>query len=68
MEITLLFGLIILNGIFAMSEIALVTARKGRLMKLASAGYWKGFLERYTSYDTSLVSDAIRPVESVLPS
>ena len=37
-------------------------------MKLASAGYWKGFLERYTSYDTSLVSDAIRPVESVLPS
>lgn len=38
MEITLLFGLIILNGIFAMSEIALVTARKGRLMKLASAG------------------------------
>ena len=38
MEITLLFGLIILNGVFAMSEIALVTARKGRLMKLASAG------------------------------
>lgn len=38
MEITLLFGLIILNGLFAMSEIALVTARKGRLMKLANAG------------------------------
>jgi len=37
-------------------------------MKLASAGYWKGFLERYTSYDTSLISDAIRPVENVLPS
>ncbi|MCC6070828.1 hemolysin family protein [Massilia sp. GCM10020059] len=38
MEIALLFGLIILNGLFAMSEIALVTARKGRLMKLANAG------------------------------
>lgn len=38
MEITLLFGLIFLNGIFAMSEIALVTARKGRLMKLANSG------------------------------
>jgi hypothetical protein len=37
-------------------------------MKLASAGYWKGFLERYTSYDTSLISDAILPVENVSPS
>jgi hypothetical protein len=37
-------------------------------MKLASAGYWKGFLERYTSYDTSLISDAISPVENMLPS
>ncbi|RJG00928.1 hemolysin family protein [Noviherbaspirillum sedimenti] len=38
MEIALLFGLIILNGIFAMSEIALMTARKIRLQKLADAG------------------------------
>jgi putative hemolysin len=38
MEILLLIGLIVLNGIFAMSEIALVTARKARLMKLASEG------------------------------
>ena len=38
MEIALLFGLIILNGIFAMSEIALVTARKGRLVRQANAG------------------------------
>ena len=38
MEIALLLGLIILNGIFAMSEIALVTARKARLQKLADAG------------------------------
>lgn len=33
-------------------------------MKLASAGYWKDFLERYTSYDTSLISEAIRPAEN----
>ncbi|MCB6185052.1 hemolysin family protein [Leeia sp. TBRC 13508] len=38
MEILILIGLIILNGLFAMSEIALVTARKARLMKLASEG------------------------------
>lgn len=38
MEIMILIGLIVLNGIFAMSEIALVTARKARLMKLASEG------------------------------
>lgn len=38
MEIAILFGLIILNGIFAMSEIALVTARKARLQKLSEAG------------------------------
>lgn len=38
MEIAILFGLIILNGIFAMSEIALVTARRARLQKLSEAG------------------------------
>ncbi|MBM3115027.1 hemolysin family protein [Jeongeupia naejangsanensis] len=38
MEILLLLGLILLNGLFAMSEIALVTARKARLMKLAADG------------------------------
>jgi putative hemolysin len=38
MEIALLFGLIVLNGLFAMSEIALVTSRKLRLQKLADAG------------------------------
>jgi lipopolysaccharide biosynthesis protein len=37
-------------------------------MKLASAGYWKGFLERYTTYDTSLISDAISPAENMLAS
>jgi putative hemolysin len=38
MEFLILIGLIVLNGIFAMSEIALVTARKARLIKLASEG------------------------------
>lgn len=31
MEILLLLGLILLNGLFAMTEIALIAARKSRL-------------------------------------
>jgi putative hemolysin len=38
MEIAILLGLILLNGVFAMSEIALVTARRMRLQKLVDAG------------------------------
>ena len=38
MEIAILFALIFLNGLFAMSEIALVTARKARLQKLIDEG------------------------------
>jgi putative hemolysin len=38
MEIAILFGLVLLNGVFAMSEIALITARRARLQKLAEAG------------------------------
>ncbi len=38
MEILFLIVLIILNGLFAMSEIALVTARRGRLARLAEDG------------------------------
>lgn len=38
MEIFVLLGLIILNGLFAMSEIAIVTAKKSRLMTLAAKG------------------------------
>jgi len=38
MEIFILVGLIVLNGIFAMSEIAIVTARKSRLTALAHNG------------------------------
>lgn len=38
MEMLILLGLILLNGLFAMSEIAIVTARKARLCKLANEG------------------------------
>jgi magnesium and cobalt exporter, CNNM family len=38
MEIIILFGLIILNGLFVMSEIALVSARKPRLETMAEKG------------------------------
>lgn len=38
MEIFLLIALILLNGIFAMSEIALVTAKRSRLVRLAEDG------------------------------
>ena len=38
MEIFILLGLILLNGLFAMSEIAIVTAKKSRLMALAAKG------------------------------
>ncbi len=38
MEIPILIALIILNGVFAMSEIALVTARRARLQKLIDEG------------------------------
>ncbi|MBL8516402.1 MAG: HlyC/CorC family transporter [Betaproteobacteria bacterium] len=38
MEVALLFALILLNGVFAMSEIALVTARRARLQVLIEEG------------------------------
>jgi len=38
LDIFILTGLILLNGVFAMSEIALVTARRNRLMRLAEDG------------------------------
>lgn len=38
MEVLILIGLILLNGIFAMSEIALVAAKKSRLNALADKG------------------------------
>lgn len=38
MEVALLFALILLNGVFAMSEIALLTVRKARLQKAVEEG------------------------------
>ena len=38
MEVLLLTALILLNGVFAMSEIALVTARRGKLARFAEEG------------------------------
>ncbi|WP_265340010.1 CNNM domain-containing protein [Photobacterium angustum] len=38
MSIIILVCLIIINGLFAMSEIALVTAKKNRLQRLADEG------------------------------
>ena len=37
-EVLLLFALILVNGVFAMSEIALVTARRARLQALVEQG------------------------------
>lgn len=39
MEIAVILGLILLNGLFAMAEIALVTARRARLQVLAQEGH-----------------------------
>jgi putative hemolysin len=38
LEITIIFLLLIVNGIFAMSEIAIITARKARLQQRAESG------------------------------
>lgn len=38
MDIALLVALIVLNGVFAMSEIALVSSRKVRLIGMADDG------------------------------
>jgi len=37
-ELLIVLGLIIVNGVFAMSEIAIVSARKIRLKKMADEG------------------------------
>ena len=38
MEVVFLAALVLLNGLFAMSEIALVTARRGKLLRFAEEG------------------------------
>src|SRR5690606_4215677 len=37
-DLVIVFGLILLNGLFAMSELAVVSARKSRLQNLARRG------------------------------
>ena len=37
-EVSVIFALLVLNGVFAMAEIALITARRTRLKRLADAG------------------------------
>ena len=37
-DLLLMFVLIVLHGLFAMSEIAIVSAKRARLMQLAEAG------------------------------
>ncbi|MDB5817890.1 MAG: hypothetical protein JWQ11_1530, partial [Rhizobacter sp.] len=37
-NVAILFALILLNGLFAMSELALVSARKAKLQKLVDEG------------------------------
>jgi putative hemolysin len=39
MELLILFGLILMNGLFAMSEMAVVSSRKARLQHLADDGH-----------------------------
>jgi CBS domain containing-hemolysin-like protein len=58
MEIALLFALLLLNGAFAMSEIALLTARKARLQRLGrcSGAFCKLALQRVSC--SCLVADA----------
>src|SRR5690606_5028574 len=59
MDIAILFALIVLNGLFAMSEIALVTARKARLQKLAEDG------DRGASLALALGSDPNRFLSTI---
>lgn len=59
MEIVLLAGLILCNGFFSMSEIALVTSRKSRLQGLAQNG------DRAAATAIALVDDPTRLLSTV---
>lgn len=43
-EVLLILGLIVANGLFAAAEIAILTARRGRLEQQAAAGSWSARL------------------------
>ena len=59
MEILILLGLIVLNGVFAMSEVALLTARKPRLEALAKQG------DRLAAQAVRLASDPTRFLSTI---
>ena len=49
-DLLLLLELIIINGFFALSEIAIVTAKKGKLQEMKEKEN-KGFLKLVKSFD-----------------
>ena len=53
-EIFIIIGLIILNGIFAMSEVALISARKSRLSTDAKKGNKAAQLQISVAYFCSI--------------
>src|SRR5690606_12603124 len=59
MEILILLGLIVLNGVFAMSEVALLTSRRPRLEALAKQG------DRMAAQAVRLASDPTRFLSTV---
>ncbi|MFO8085368.1 MAG: hemolysin family protein [Desulfobacterales bacterium] len=59
MEIFVIFVLVVLNGLFAMSEIALVSARKFRLRQMSEKG------ERGAKYALQLCSDPTRFLSTI---
>src|SRR5690606_272391 len=40
-DVAIILALVALNGVFAMSELAIVSARKARLEAMAKAGRWR---------------------------
>jgi putative hemolysin len=60
MDIFILGALILLNGLFSMSEIALVSARKGRLESLAEKGDKKAALALKLSQHPELFLSAVQ--------
>ncbi|MFM7645227.1 MAG: CNNM domain-containing protein, partial [Sphingomonadales bacterium] len=60
MDLFILGALIFLNGLFSMSEIALVSARKGRLESLANKGDSKARLALKLSQHPELFFSAVQ--------
>lgn len=53
-EVVIILGLVLLNGVFSMSEIALVSARKSSLDRIPNEGdgfEWHSFMFEVTDMD-----------------